>query len=450
MGVSELSQKEAIDILNKWGDDGFFRLNQYGSLIHIDRIAPLTSVFCSVQTQYESRDISAESIPYSGGHVDSGYSPKMWDIEVESPKDFENSKKELQVPGSEKVVNCSKCSGRGKNSCSSCSGNGEVRCSTCGGDGKTNCSYCSGRGQVNCSSCSGHGYNVEYKSKTESYYDYSKGSTEWRTVNYTENVRCYSCSSGKVSCTNCSTRGKVSCWTCHEKGKVTCSRCNGSGTLTCGDCSGNGRIKTYKILKVKFNHKGYDSFINPSDIPNKKLTQVLGEVFVDERKEKITDVASLLILHAKLLRQAGVKTETTSLALVKCPECGEELSQSGTEPMCSKCEHSWPESSETLAVVKLHGATLKDEVVRSVAELFRQCEPKNERVLFQRLVIQGVDSYKIEYTKDGVVGKPIWIYGKENRVHSIGMPPLDWHKVGIAGAIVVMLLILLIMVINSM
>jgi len=452
MTSSSLSQKEAVDTLNKWGDEGFFRLNQFGNLIKIEQIAPFTCVTSSIQTQYENRSVSTESTPYSGGSVDSGAPPGMWDIDVTRPRDFEKSKKQVNVPRSEKVETCNGCSGRGKTTCSSCSGNRQVNCSSCFGSGKENCSSCSGTGQQSCSRCHGQGYNYEYKTRSESYYDYSKGSTEWRTVNESVRENCYSCSYGKVTCSSCSGNGKKTCWQCSGSGRVTCSSCSGSGIVTCGKCSGHGKIKYYKVLTIKFEYKEQKSFINHSDIPDKKLSQSSGEVIVDERRAKIQGVGFLLEKNPWLLNAPARLDVAESPVTVDCPKCGSKLkipNKLNLDLTCPKCKHSWQKRGTGKQETAISKLTLKDEVLASVESLLKQSEEKEGRVLFQRLFVQGVEAYKVDYSKDGTPGKPIWIYGKERKIFATGTPPLDWRKVGIVSALAAAVLILLIVLIVS-
>lgn len=71
--------------------------------------------------------------------------------------------------GSGRGVDCSKCSGMGRNleRCSPCDGTGKSQggmtkgqsCSSCGGKGMTfnSCPWCSGQGKLRCTNCSGSG-----------------------------------------------------------------------------------------------------------------------------------------------------------------------------------------------------------------------------------------------------------------------------------------------------
>lgn len=420
MSSNSLSQEEAVEILNKWGDDGFFRLNQFGNLISIEQITPFTCVTSSVQTQYEDRDIETRFEPYSGGTVDSGRPPDAWDIKIPALTDFTKAKNEYAVPQGERVETCTNCSGRGEQGCSPCSGSG-----------KTTCFYCSGSGQTNCTSCGGSGYKTESRSKNESYYDYSRNTTEWRTVYENVQVNCYSCTFGKVHCYSCTF------------GKVTCSSCGGRGIVTCGTCSGYGQVKFYKVLVVKHSHKVQRAIINHSDVTDKKLFKTSGEVIVDAMQARIRQASLLLKDDKKLSSEFVQVTDLAKISTADCPSCGAALTLPNQEaaPICKDPWHD-KQNAEEKDLISM--VSLKDEAVSSIEGLIKLTDEKAGEILFQRLLVQGIDTYKIEYKRGGKPGKPIWIYGKEKKIFTTGTPPLNWLKVVVVGLLAVVVLAVLI------
>ncbi len=425
MSSNSLSQQEAVEILNKWGDDGFFRLNQFGNLISIEQITPFTCVTSSVQTQYEDRDIETRHKPYSGGAVDSGRPPDAWDMKVQRPTEFTKEKSEYHVPQGERVETCTNCSGRGEQGCSPCSGSG-----------KTNCFYCNGSGQTNCTSCGGSGYKTESRSRNESYHDYSRNTTEWRTVYENVQVNCYSC-----------TFGKVTCYTCNY-GKVTCSSCSGRGVVTCGTCAGYGKVKFYKVLVVKHSHKVQRAIINHSDISDKKLFKTSGEVIVDATQARIKHAGLLLKDDKKLSGEFVQITDLTKISTVDCPSCGAALTIPNQEA-APVCKDPWHDKQNTEEKDLISMVSLKDETVSSIEGLIKLTDEKAGEVLFQRLLIQGIDTYKIEYKRGGKPGKPIWIYGKEKKIFTTGTPPLNWLKVVVVGLLATVALAVLIGIVVS-
>ncbi|XP_054832376.1 uncharacterized protein LOC129327648 [Eublepharis macularius] len=101
-----------------------------------------------------------------------------WDIPVTIPKMFINDTKEIMIPSTSSVKECSVCKSSGKIACESCDGRLREQCHWCNGTGlfihdtcrhcsgtglsATTCRACSGHGKINCNRCSGHGLLLMY------------------------------------------------------------------------------------------------------------------------------------------------------------------------------------------------------------------------------------------------------------------------------------------------
>lgn len=107
-------------------------------------------------------------------------------------------------------------------SCPGCSGSGylskQSTCDLCSGLGYRECSSCLGAGYLRCGVCYGSGVVKKHPNRKRSkleYCSYCGGDG---------NVSCRSCSTGKVSCTNCSGHGVTT-------RSTQCQRCKGSGKI---------------------------------------------------------------------------------------------------------------------------------------------------------------------------------------------------------------------------
>lgn len=112
-------------------------------------------------------------------------------------------------------------------------------CGSCGGSGRVTCGKCGGSGRVTCGSCGGRGTlkkqreKVRYVQRTRWDAGTNSNITEFVNEYYTEDYdeTCFSCSSGKVSC----------------------SSCGGSGICTCSSCNGAGKRHELASLKCAVN-----------------------------------------------------------------------------------------------------------------------------------------------------------------------------------------------------
>lgn len=121
---------------------------------------------------------------------------------------------------------CQKCAAKGSVTCNSCNGNRMVFCSSCNGKGQKVCVSCSGQGQKQCSTCWGLGVKPEMR---------------------TEQVRCYSCSNGRMSCYSCGGSRFVNGYGGQRQ---SCNACAGSGQRSCNSCGGRGMKSETRSVQV--------------------------------------------------------------------------------------------------------------------------------------------------------------------------------------------------------
>uniref|UniRef100_A0A8C8RPD8 Protein SSUH2 homolog n=1 Tax=Pelusios castaneus TaxID=367368 RepID=A0A8C8RPD8_9SAUR len=141
---------------------------------------PFNTYRYRLETFTESRSSEWKTTPYKGEFVDSfllGPAPLPWDIQVEVPTMFTDTKTSVKVPHtsllkdchncrSSGTIRCTKCHGRRKVDCWVCHGSGtrmnDDRCSHCHGSGRSRCNSCSGSGHKTCTICAGKGQLLYY------------------------------------------------------------------------------------------------------------------------------------------------------------------------------------------------------------------------------------------------------------------------------------------------
>lgn len=104
--------------------------------------------------------------PYKGETIDNSdqVAPQPWDITVDEPVYFQVGQRDIPVPHTSFVKDCSRCFSLGKVNCSSCMTAGYNNCLHCGGIGRIYtfeytrmCIMCSGLGRKICRNCNGIG-----------------------------------------------------------------------------------------------------------------------------------------------------------------------------------------------------------------------------------------------------------------------------------------------------
>jgi hypothetical protein len=234
-----ISTDEIRTILNKWCQEGFFRLRRLGDRIELKEIAPLSCVTIKLTTQYEDRQIEDTYEPYHGGPIDdTGRPPALWQMRIETPQNFENRTDKFVVPHTDKVGGCPGC----------------------GASGRVTCSTCNGFGKVNCTWCHGSGYRTTTRSVTTTNPQ-GGTSTNFETVQ----EHCTSCFMGSVNCT----------W------------CHGSGHVTCKDCAGTGKVKFFKQLVATFRYVPADEVVKTGGLPDTLALKAHGEVLIDKSADRI-------------------------------------------------------------------------------------------------------------------------------------------------------------------
>jgi hypothetical protein len=312
-----LSSADARHLINQWSAEGFFRVRGLGGKIAVEDVVPCSSYTVRLKSEFEDRSVGEQTVPFEGGPVDShGRPPDPWDMHARRPADFEDRTETMPVPHTEHVRPCPRCDS----------------------SGRTTCGTCQGFGQVNCTFCNGTGFRTRTEMRQERD---AFGNMVMKPVQVRDNCTCFA-------------------------GKVGCGTCGGQGTVVCGDCRGHGRIKTFEQLTVHFRIDSQTEVVHETRIPDHLLTQVRGEVLVDERGTPAVEaprVDSRVDHHAeKLLRQ----------------------SQSAPE-----------------------GKT---------------------RLLFQHLHIEYVGIQEVRYRYHHSPLKSLWIYGAEQRIYAPGAPR-PWFKV---------------------
>lgn len=236
------SKEKVQEALNRWSQEGFFRLKGLGDRIRIEKIVSCSAYTIMLKTQYEERIVTRGIEPYYGGEVDdTGIPPDPYSIVIAPPANFEKRDEEIRIPHTEGVETCSECSG----------------------SGHTRCNFCFGSGQTTCSWCGGSGSRSQSRTVTTTNSDgTTSSSTEW----YQESCSCFG-------------------------GKVSCGSCMGSGQHTCSRCQGQGRIRSFDLLTALFRFIKLEDVLDATDMPDALLGKVSGEVLIDEREERLSKSA---------------------------------------------------------------------------------------------------------------------------------------------------------------
>lgn len=269
---------------------------------------------------FEERKILWHKVPYYGTAIHKKsvdiFNIDIWNFPVVlTKKEFEDSKKEYVVDGTQKVEICISCSGDGRIVCSSCSGRGLVVCSSCKGKGQNICFSCDGKGRKKCTYCD-NGKNKCYhcngRGFTESR-EYVSG--EYKTITtpcrYCAGGGYISCdicaATGYVLCSSCDGVGRIRCSRCDATGVVQCYKCDGSGKIKCDSCNGQGEVLTYNSIEQKFYIKTSNSIIWDSldikilfDENNLRCGERIEEVFKNQ-KVCVVEVISDSIENLKQL-----------------------------------------------------------------------------------------------------------------------------------------------------
>ena len=85
----------------------------------------------------------------------------LWDVKIDIPDYFKESKKTVVVPGTTYVEPCSECGNTGIITCPDCEGSGKTKCRDCDGSGFISCPDCGGSGVKPCPKCDGTGKILE-------------------------------------------------------------------------------------------------------------------------------------------------------------------------------------------------------------------------------------------------------------------------------------------------
>ncbi len=168
-----------------------------------------------VETLDEERRVERVSRPHEGGivgpHAVTEADP--WAPPLPAFDGWEERSWLVPVAGSERLLTCKPCAGKGMTDCRNCGGDGSVSCTPCLGSGRVGCGACAGSGYGPCERCGRRG----------------KG------------AKCTLCRRARPSCATCR-NGTVLCVACNGHGVESCAACKDKGRFPCGGCGTKGRV----------------------------------------------------------------------------------------------------------------------------------------------------------------------------------------------------------------
>ena len=203
------------------------------------------------------------------------------------PKEFKTET--VQVVVNERQVNCSSCSGQGRNPCPP-----SVQCGNCSGAGsfpcypEMPCPSCTGTRRVPCRVCQGTG-------QRSSFEVHNPGGPCTRCRGRAS-FRCGTCLNragtpiGRVTCNQCMGSGRKRCEWCNERGQLVCRDCNGRGYVLCDRCNASGTVVYAGMVTHTFTPRSSTQFLpqngNPDGLKNGitagHLARIPGKVVRDE------------------------------------------------------------------------------------------------------------------------------------------------------------------------
>src|SRR4051812_7693653 len=134
--MSALTPPDVQRILNEWSRGGLFRMKDLGERASIREVVARGGFVIDFSSQYEERRVTRERAPFAGGPVDDrGPIPGAWDVHVAPPETFQSREQQVPLAGSERVVSCAGCQGRGDTPCGTCQERGKTKCEKCAGLG---------------------------------------------------------------------------------------------------------------------------------------------------------------------------------------------------------------------------------------------------------------------------------------------------------------------------
>lgn len=192
----ELRDPDVIaGMLNDWSSEHRWRQPLLGRIAELHDSDSYNLYFYDMKLLFEQRTApEIEEVPDAdGAHFDLEPELDRWQVPLASPRDFEDvSKGETYIPGSEKVLTCRTCDGKGKVVCPKCHGTRRIKVlrpvenpSAGGTIRRANmsseagvaatappppqeekiiaCDYCDGAGGMRCENCQGVGRLLQRK-----------------------------------------------------------------------------------------------------------------------------------------------------------------------------------------------------------------------------------------------------------------------------------------------
>ncbi|KAK3584315.1 hypothetical protein CHS0354_027440 [Potamilus streckersoni] len=186
----------------------------------------------TLETFGEGRASSWAYEPYRGQPIDgpmNGPAPGPWDIQMNAPAMFSNTRQFLEVPHTASVKPCHACLAMGK-----------IRCHRC-----------FGRGRVRCDFCHGRGYREVFRHGEH------------------EHERCT--------------------W-CHGDGRKRCMTCSGWGMITCVTCQGHCNLKCFIKLTITWTNHLVDHIVERTSMPDHLIRNVSGQLAFEEQNLRVWPV----------------------------------------------------------------------------------------------------------------------------------------------------------------
>ena len=237
-------------LFDKWSGDVHPKIFQnLKNRIQITDVKPYSIGYIQIGTLTESRSVYALSkqlnhkrIPKSGEHIDFD-SIDPWIFKSDLTDDFVELTQVMEIPNTERIIDCHHCHGDGMLPCDTCAATGSLNCQHCNGTGNTVCGSCNGSGIEGCSNCSGKG--IIQIERSRAWYT-EDGIMHQKIV--LDGETCPSCSGkGHIPCASCN-NGAIPCRPCEGLGQTTCEVCQGQGMIVCEQCKGKkSQLSTLNI-----------------------------------------------------------------------------------------------------------------------------------------------------------------------------------------------------------
>ena len=250
----------------------------------------------SISSLIQERNLINNSKPYFDNvKVNTGIKIEddKWEFATSLDNSYKFQEEEIEIEGTEKIIQCHNCSGRQKSICESCFGKKIKKCMVCNGSKQVKCNKCDGEAKIACRWCSELGrFLANPKTVSECKHCFAKGY-----------ITCKDCQQGMNFCSDCFGKGYNECHNCQGEGKVDCEACYGKGKLI---SYGAIEIKNYVSSEKK---EIYSEGLSESFI---KFFKTKYQVNEDNMKDEI-DGENITYDHVPLTNYLGQENEIKEL-----------------------------------------------------------------------------------------------------------------------------------------